>query len=96
MVDLPAPDKPVNQSSVGFCAFSRARAVLVTSNDWKYVLAARRSPKRISPAATIALLWRSTRINSPVFRFLVWIEGDWLGGGDVAESDFVEKQLLGG
>ena len=32
MVDLPAPDSPVNHSTDGFCPFSVARAALSTSS----------------------------------------------------------------
>ena len=41
MVDLPAPDSPVNHSTAGFCPFSSDRAALSTSRRCQTISALR-------------------------------------------------------
>ena len=65
MVDLPAPDRPVNHSTAGFCPFSAAWVSRLTSRCWRWMFDARRSAKWIIPAATVALVNLSIRMNPP-------------------------------
>ena len=69
IVDLPAPDRPVNHSTLGFWPLAAARAALSTSTVCHFRFAARRSAKRIIPAPTVSLEMRSTRMKLPVSRF---------------------------
>ena len=69
MVDLPEPDRPVNHSTAGLLALhGGARAVLFTSSACQWTLVARRRPKSIMPAPTVALVKRSIRMKPPVSR----------------------------
>ncbi len=54
MVDLPAPDSPVNQTMHGPCALSDARTLLLTVSGCRWMLTPRRSAKSMVPAARIA------------------------------------------
>ena len=45
IVDLPAPERPVNHSTRGFWPFAVARAALWTSTACQWMLCARRSAK---------------------------------------------------
>ena len=70
MVDLPAPDRPVNQSTQGFWPFSAARAPLVDVERLPVDVGARGAARSGScPAPTVALVKRSIRMKPPVSRF---------------------------
>ena len=79
-------------------ALERRRAPrLSTSSACQWMLVARRRPKRIMPAATVALVKRSIRMKEPVVAVVVVeVEGDRLGERQIAEADVVERQRLGG
>jgi glycosyltransferase involved in cell wall biosynthesis len=65
IVDLPEPDRPVNQMTAGRCPFWRARASWLTSRLCQWMFVARRSAKSISPIPTVWLVSRSIRMNAP-------------------------------
>ena len=69
MVDLPAPDRPVNHSTAGRWPLSAAWVSRLTSRCWRWMLL--RSPKREveHPQATVALVSLSIRMNPPSTRF---------------------------
>ncbi len=70
MVDLPEPDRPVNQSTQGFWPFSAARAALVDVERLPVDVGARGAARSaIMPAPTVALVMRSIRMKAPVSRF---------------------------
>ena len=69
MVDLPEPDRPVNQNTAGRWFLASARSFLSTSSDCQWILSARLSGCRIMPAPTVALVMRSIRMKAPVARF---------------------------
>ena len=69
MVDLPAPESPVNHSTAGFCPAIAARAFLCTSTACQWMFAARRSAKRIRPMPTVLLEKRSMMMKEPRWRF---------------------------
>ena len=69
MVDFPAPDRPVNQTTPGRWPLIATRASLVTSSACQWMLSDRRSAKSIMPAPTVALVSRSMSTNPPVSRF---------------------------
>ena len=54
MVDLPEPDRPVNQSMTGFCPFIAARASLFTSSACQWMLLDLLRAKSTKPAPTVA------------------------------------------
>jgi hypothetical protein len=56
MVDLPAPDSPVNQTMHGFCCLRAARSLLPMLSGCQAMLVARRSGKAIIPAAMVRLV----------------------------------------
>ena len=69
MVDLPAPERPVNHRMHGLLALELgAGTACSTSSACQWMLVARRRPKRIMPAATVALVKRSIRMKEPVVR----------------------------
>ena len=55
IVDLPAPESPVNHKIAGRWCLICARDALVTVTLWWWMLVARRRPNEIIPAATVAL-----------------------------------------
>ena len=55
MVDLPAPDRPVNHSSRGLLVLERGMGVAVDVDRLPMDVLARRSAKWSMPAATVAL-----------------------------------------
>ena len=69
MVDLPAPERPVNHKMVGFCLARPARETLFTSMACQWMLEARRSAKLISPMPTVELVKRSMMMKLPMWRF---------------------------
>ncbi len=69
MVDLPAPEMPVNQTTPGRCPLIATRASLVTSSACQWMLSDRRSAKSIRPAPTVTLVSRSMSTKPPVSRF---------------------------
>jgi hypothetical protein len=69
IVDLPAPDIPVNHKIAGGCFFSELREFLLTSIACHGTLRGFSSPLRISPAAIVSFVTRSIRMNPPVSRF---------------------------
>ena len=68
MVDLPAPDRPVNHSTAGFWPFSVACVSRLTSRCWRWMLSALRSAKWSMPQATVALVSLSMRMKPPSTR----------------------------
>ena len=68
MVDLPAPDRPVNHRHSGRWPMLAPRTALSTSTCCQCTLAERVSAKSIMPQATVALLWRSIRMKPPSVR----------------------------
>ncbi len=70
MVDLPAPDSPVNHSTTGRCLFWAARAALSTSTGCRWMFCDRRSAKWSIPAPTVSLVMRSMRMKPPVSRLI--------------------------
>ena len=70
MVDLPEPDRPVNQSTTGFWPFIAALAPLLTSIDCQWMFAERRKAKWIIPMPTVAFDRRSIRTKPPVSRLI--------------------------
>ena len=97
IVDLPAPDSPVNQTIAGFCFFSAARSLLPIE---------KRLPVNVGRAAQAerdhAGADRAVRVavdddegaGLPVL--LVGIEDDRRRRRDVAEADVVEAERRGG
>ena len=69
IVDLPAPLKPVNQTTQARCRFIAARAFLLTARGCQVRFAARRSANVIAPPATVSLVRRSIMMNDPMARF---------------------------
>ena len=61
IVDLPAPESPVNHTTAGCWPLMTERAVLSTSTACQCTLSARRRAKCSRPAATVALVNRSMR-----------------------------------
>ena len=97
MVDLPAPERPVNQSTQGFCPFSPRAHALLTSSACQWTLCERRSAKCSSPAPTVVFVMRSMRMKPPRSRFSrVRLEHDRLRQLETADADVVELELLGG
>ena len=97
MVDLPAPDRPVNQRIAGFWCLSRACASRVTVRPCRWTLVARRSPWAIMPAPAVALVMpvdQDERAGVAVVG--VGVPGDRHGGREIAEADLVEVEPLGG
>ena len=69
MVDLPAPDRPVNHSTHGFWPFSaRARRLVDVERLPVDVLRAPQREVRSCPAPTVSLVSRSIRMKPPVSR----------------------------
>ncbi|MNC67566.1 hypothetical protein D3C75_1180740 [compost metagenome] len=68
MVDLPAPDNPVNHRIRGDCPLSVAWASRFTSTACQCTFCARRKAKCSMPAPTVRLLRRSIMMNPPVSR----------------------------
>ncbi|MNE78387.1 hypothetical protein D3C80_1747900 [compost metagenome] len=68
MVDLPAPDSPVNQSTRGVWPFRQARALPSTSMACQCTFCARRRAKCSMPAPTVWLVSRSMTMKPPVSR----------------------------
>ena len=66
IVDLPAPDRPVNHRMAVCCPFSSARCRGVTVESCQWILLARRSANAIIPAAAVSCVKRSIRMNPPV------------------------------
>ena len=58
IVDLPEPDRPVNQTTHGRCAFSEARRSLVTVSGCQWMFMPRRRAKSTLPAAIVARRYR--------------------------------------
>ena len=65
MVDLPAPERPVNHSTAGRWFLAAARVALLTSSACQWMFCARRRAKRIMPAPTVPLVIRSIRMKPP-------------------------------
>ena len=100
MVDLPAPDRPVNHSTAGFWSFSAACVSRLTSSACQWMLCARRSAKWSMPAPTVALVSLSIRMKPPSTRLgvdvrVVGLEHDRPVGRDLGDADLVQLQRLG-
>ena len=65
IVDLPEPERPVNHKIFGFWFLSAACASRVMSVACQWTFCARRKEKCSMPAATVALVILSIRINPP-------------------------------
>ncbi|MCY1523097.1 hypothetical protein D9M68_579820 [compost metagenome] len=68
MVDLPAPDSPVNQTTRGDWCLSAAWARRSTSMACQWTFCARRSAKCSMPAPTVLLVRRSMTMKPPSSR----------------------------
>ena len=98
MVDLPAPDRPVNQSTHGFWPFSAGARGLVDLERLPVDVGARgAAPKSIMPGADRGVGEAVDQDEAARVAVLgVGIEGDRLGRVEIAEADFVELQRLAG
>ena len=100
MVDLPAPERPVNHSTAGFWPFSAACVSRLTSRCWRWMLCARRSAKWSIPQATVALVSLSIRMKPPSARFgldpsdRIGLEHDLAVGRDLGDADVVQRERL--
>ena len=93
IVDLPAPDSPVNHSTAGWWPFSSARCLGPTARSCQWMLVARRSAKSIMPAAAVSCVMRSIRMKPPVVAVLrVRVERERRAGREIAEADLVQLQ----
>ena len=96
MVDLPEPDRPVNQRTAGFWLFSSARACLLTSSACQWMLAARRSGEVDHAGADRGIGEAVDQDESAGGAVVaIGIEGDRRLGGDVADADLVHVERLG-
>ena len=69
--------------------------VLSTSSACQWTLVARRRPKSIMPAPTVALVKRSIRMKPPVSRLsAIGVERDRLRGREIGVADLVQLQRL--
>ena len=70
MVDLPAPDRPVNQRIAGFWSFIAACASRVDGEAVAmHVGGAAQADASTTPAAAVSLVRRSIRMKAPMSRF---------------------------
>ena len=98
MVDLPAPDRPVNHSTAGFWPLSAAWVSRLTSRCWRWMLSDRRSAKWSIPQATVALVSLSIRMKPPSALLgldafdRIRLEHDLAVGRDLGDADRVEPE----
>ena len=94
MVDLPEPDRPVNQSIAGFWPFSAARAGLLDRGRLPMDVggaAQRRSAIMPAPHGRVGVAVDQDE-GAGVAVLRVGIEGDRLRGREIAEADLVQRQ----
>src|SRR5215471_7660777 len=94
IVDLPAPERPVNHSSTGLCPFSRARGL----GDFEGLGigvcgAAQREADHAGADSSVAVAIDQNEAASDSILF-IGSKADRLDGCDVDEGDFVAMQLL--
>jgi hypothetical protein len=65
MVDLPEPDRPVNQSTAGLLMFLLGAGVAGDVERLPMDIGGAAQRKSIRPSATVALVWRSIRMKLP-------------------------------
>ena len=96
-MDLPAPDKPVNQRMHCFWSFNDARAALSILSGCQWTLVARRSAKVIIPQPTVALSDAIDENETAHLAILsIRIEWDRPIERDIAKPDLIEIEVLGG
>ena len=95
IVDLPAPERPVNHRIAGRWCLIAACASRSTVRSWRWMLVARRRPWAIIPAAAVSLVDAVDQDEGAGLAVLdVGVEGDRRRGGEIAEADLVERQRL--
>ena len=97
IVDLPAPDSPVNHTTHGWCPLRRACACLLTSIACQWMFCDRRSAKCSRPAPIVFVgqaVDQDEAAGVAVLR--VGVEGDRLVEIEIAHADLVQVQRLRG
>ena len=93
IVDLPAPERPVNQRIAGFCRLSAARSALPISSGCQWILVPRRSAELDHAGADGAVGEAIDDDEGAGLAVLgVRVEGDRRGRRDVAKGDVVERR----
>ena len=102
MVDLPAPDRPVNHSTAGCWPFISERAALSTSS-WCQTMSALRVRIAVTmPAPTVPRVRRSIRMKPPSSRLVSYVSHTtgWVSEiddtadlvqGQFADADFLQR-----